>query len=165
MSIAVSAIVRPSSRLRLLQAGFAASVLGLAAATAGLAWPVVCSAVGACAGLAALAGLRRNAKARQLDISGVGQIRLTVYQGMAPQIAEQGGGADGAPPALQLMAGSTLWPGLLLLRLRRADGGVERLLLLPDSVAAGAFRPLAVALRAIAARGGGAERARKLKKF
>lgn len=157
MSIAVATVVRPSPRLRLLQAGLLASALACAAGGAGLAAPAVCVAAGLAAGLAALAVLRRNATARHIDISGVGQIRLTVYQSMAPQLSERGSGADGAPGVVRLMAGSTLWPGLLMLRLRHAGGGVEYLLLLPDSVAADAFRPLAVALRAIAARGGGAD--------
>jgi hypothetical protein len=81
---------------------------------------------------------------RQFDISGVGQPRLAVY----PQ---SGGENENAAP-LHLLAGSTLWPGLLLLRLGRAGEPPERLCILPDSVAAGGFRAMALACRAIAAR-------------
>lgn len=52
----------------------------------------------------------------------------------------------------ELRAGAVLWPWLLVLPLRLADGRLVRLLVLPDSVAPGAFRPLSVACRACAAR-------------
>ena len=63
-----------------------------------------------------------------------------------------------APPLvagpMALQAASTLWPQLLVLRLRRQDGGGAPLVLalLPDSVAPGGFRALAVALRFVAER-------------
>lgn len=98
----------------------------------------------ACLG-AALACLRAALappNTRRIDISGLGELRLTVqgYQGPAA-------GPDGP---LALLPGSTLWPQLLLLRLQGADGGATALAVLPDSVAAGAYRPLAVALRHVA---------------
>jgi toxin CptA len=54
---------------------------------------------------------------------------------------------------VQLLSGSTLWPWLLALRVRACDGAVRHVLIAPDSVARGQFRPLAVALRTLAARG------------
>ncbi|HAT31836.1 MAG TPA: hypothetical protein DCW29_13565 [Janthinobacterium sp.] len=110
------------------------------------------SLAGACAsagaGVFCLLFAPENRKARRIDISGVGQIRLTVYQHM------DGVDANGEGFAVSLMAGSTLWPGLLLLRLRREDGvdGADVALALWPGGAA--FRPLAVACRAIAARQG-----------
>ena len=134
MSIAVSVIVRPSSGLRLLHAGMCCCVLASAAACPGWCAPLLCV-------LAALLGGwrgRQRGNARQLDISGVGQLRLTVYQ-------EHG-------TALRLLPGSTIWPGLLLLRLGDDDGGVHSLTVLPDSVTPADWRALSLASRAIAAR-------------
>lgn len=53
----------------------------------------------------------------------------------------------GAPMAL--LAGATVWPCCMLLRLRAEDGALQSLLLLPDSVGAGNYRALAVAVRAL----------------
>lgn len=145
MSIAVSAVVRPSVCLRLLLAGFAAA--GAAAAVM-----LACAASGAFAqalpgaGASLLAGvfsglsLLKNRTAHRVDISAVGAIRLTVYQ-------QEYTGSDAI-----LSAGSTLWPGLLMLRLRGADGRVTMLAIWPGDVADGAFREFAVACRALTAR-------------
>lgn len=149
MSIAVTAVVRPSVRLRCLLAGYAASAIGagLALACAGparfsQAWPG--AAASALAGLLFLFSLLKNSTPRRIDISGVGQIRLTVYHS---------GGLPMAPAVVvHLMAASTLWPGWLMLLLRGADGRTAALAVWPDSVAGAAFRPLALACRAIAAR-------------
>lgn len=142
MSIAVSAVIVPSRLLRCAQALFGAANLG-AAVTLGRAAPV---AAAACllAGAALLLLGARVPKVRRIDISGLGQLRLTVQQGI---------GASAARVELaELLRGSTVWPGLMLLRLRRADGRVGALALLPDSVESGQFRCLSVAIRNIAAR-------------
>lgn len=94
--------------------------------------PCLCVLAGALAWL----GGRPSAIAQRLDISGVGQLRLAVYQHN-----------DGA---LRLLGGSTLWPRLLLLRLRDAAGKPRVLTVLPDSVAAADWRVLALACRAAA---------------
>ena len=80
---------------------------------------------------------------RRVDIFDVGPLRLTVYQ--------QAGAAHAAVPVL-LLDGSTLWPRLLLLRLGQVGGPVTALVVLPGTVEAAAFRPLALACRAVAAR-------------
>ena len=149
MSIAVSAVVRPSVCLRLLSAGLAVCALAAGAALAGGGHRLGLLGAGASAlcGLLCLVFPGQNTKPRQIDISGVGQIRLTVYLGMA----------GGAARTVGLMPGSTLWPGLLLLRLRGDDGAVSALALWPGNVAGAAFRPLAVACRLIAARAGEVE--------
>jgi hypothetical protein len=136
MSIAVSVIVRPSSGLRVLHAGLCCCVMASSVLCLDSGWaaPLLC-------GLAGLAGAlagRPSRIVRRLDISGVGQLRLTVYQ------------ENGAP--LRLLEGSTLWPGLLLLRLGGDDGDVRLLLVLPDSVTRADWRVLSLACRAIAAR-------------
>lgn len=140
MSIAVSVIVRPSPGLRLLHAGFCGAVLASSLCCEGWLLRVAC-------GAGALAGWwleRRTAIVRQFDISGVGHPRLTVYP--------QSGDENENDASLQLLAGSTLWPGLLLLRLGRAGEPPQRLCILPDSVAGGGFRAMALACRALAAR-------------
>jgi hypothetical protein len=55
-----------------------------------------------------------------------------------------------AARTVRLLEGSTFWPGLLALRLRDQDGKTTSLLVLPDSVAPGAFRALSLSLRWIA---------------
>lgn len=143
MSIAVSAVIVPSRLLRCAQALFGAANLG-AAATLGRTAPALAAAC-LLAAAALLLALRAGApKVRRIDISGLGQLRLTVQQGI-------GAGAARVELA-ELLRGSTVWPGLMLLRLRRADGRVGALALLPDSVESGQFRCLSVAIRNIAAR-------------
>ena len=50
----------------------------------------------------------------------------------------------------QLLAGSTVWPNLLLLRLRLENGRVRTIPVLPDSVSRETFRALQVACRWVA---------------
>ncbi|MGK5014496.1 hypothetical protein [Janthinobacterium sp. 61] len=163
MSIAVAAVIRTPVCLRLLQA-----VLGLCAVLAAcplsgawrvaalsepgpgqlvggyaLGWPgALPSATG---GVFLLALLRKRRKPQVLDISPVGQLRLGVYL--------EHGGAPLVPPVLRLLPGSTLWPSLLVLCLADAAGRRTQVLVQRGS-ACTAFRPLAVACRAIAARSG-----------
>lgn len=134
MSIAVSVFVHPSRLLRRLQGGFCLSLALMAAAAP---WwqgaPLVAAA------LAALWGAVHPGKPAHIDISGVGRIRLTVYRKQGLEV--------------RLLPGSTFWPQLMLLRLQPEQGRTRWLLVLPDSVAAPQFRRLALALRAVAARG------------
>jgi toxin CptA len=149
MSIAVSAVIVPSRLLRFALVGFGMANLGAAVALgAGFARPfwLPLAGAGACllAGAALLASLARSQKVRRIDISGLGQLRLTVQQGI--------GTNDARADLAELLRGSTVWPGLMLLRLRHADGVAVALALLPDSVEPGQFRRLSVAIRDIAAR-------------
>ncbi|NVI83459.1 hypothetical protein [Janthinobacterium sp. BJB401] len=165
MSIAVAAVIRTPVCLRLLQA-----VLGLCALLA--AWPLsgvwrslpvpgqlvggyalglFAALLSAAGGVFLLALLRWRRKPQALDISPVGQLRLAVYleHGGVP-----GSGAAGvieAAPGLRLLPGSTLWPSLLVLCLADAAGRRTEVLVQRGGSCA-AFRPLAVACRAIAAR-------------
>jgi len=132
MSIAVSVIVRPSRGLRLAHAGLCCCVMASAAFCPGVVAPALCLLSGA---LACWWG-RPSAIARRLDISGVGHVRLTVYQHK-----------DGAPC---LLRDATLWPRLLLLQLSDQAGKPHVLAVLPDSVAAAEWRALALACRAAA---------------
>jgi toxin CptA len=153
MSIALSAIVRPSRLLRRALVGCALTyaVLG-AALIAGLAGPVIAPVfLGISCLLAALAALhtRRGMRtAHQIDVSGLGELRLTVQHHSA--ISRQ-------PAVLMRLApGCTIWPGLLVLLLRpHGEGGaaaLQALLVLPDSMTPEQFRALTVACRSIAKR-------------
>lgn len=152
MSIAVHAIVLPSRLLQLVLLAFA-----LTSCSVGLvvlmvpdhfyfSSPIVLACMGATAFTARAAGQLSNAWV--LDISGLGDMRLSVQHmhGMPEQDA-----------LWQLLPGSTLWPWLMVLRLRRpatdhAGSADCLLIILPDCVAPDQFRQLAVSARAIARR-------------
>ncbi|MBV7535241.1 hypothetical protein KW842_05610 [Duganella sp. sic0402] len=132
MSIAVSIVVRPSRGLRIAHAGLCCCVMASAAVCPGMLASALCLLSGALAGWFG----RPSAIARRVDISGVGQLRLAVYQNHGDTV--------------HLLGGSTLWPHLLLLRLRDAAGRTQVLLVLPDCVAPAEWRALALACRAAA---------------
>ncbi len=156
MSIAMTAVIAPSRRLRCLLACFGALLLAAAAAVAGLPTPAGFAAAFAARPAVALALLfagvcvahaaLRPATVHRIDISGPGQLRLTVQQGVRTD-------KSSALPA-RLLPGSTLWPRLMLLRLQTAERGTCSLVVLPDSLPPEAFRALAVALGAVGGAGG-----------
>lgn len=148
-SIALTAAIGPS---RTLRAALLAFALAAAAACAAVLWPGAAFhhpfLIAACCALVCVLALHaraRRVKAHQIDISGVGQIRLTVQQSV---------GRHPPAEAVQLLPASTLWPRLLLLLLRDGGGQVTALVVLPDSVAPGVLRALSVACRAISRRHG-----------
>ena len=170
MSIAVAAVIRTPVCLRLLQAALGLCAL-LAAWPLSGAWRVAAvsgpgpgqmvgayalgwsgALLSAAGGVFLLALLRRRRKPHTLDISPVGQLRLAVYleHGGAPGV---GASSVAVPPGLRLLPGSTLWPSLLVLCLADAVGRRTQVLVQRGGSCA-AFRPLAVACRAIAARNG-----------
>ncbi|HEY0491271.1 MAG TPA: protein YgfX [Telluria sp.] len=146
MSIAVSAVVKPSRLLRAVLAFYAAVNLAAAvflasSASGAFRAPV---AIGACCLLAAAGaahGFTSAGKMRRIDIFGVGEMRLTVQQKLTETAVEN------EPVALS--PGSAVWPGLLMLLMRGEDGKTRVVAVLADSVSAGEFRALAVAIRAI----------------
>jgi toxin CptA len=151
MSIAVSAIVRSSPLLARVDGCMCALVIltGLLLPGGDFRLPFWLGAACIAAGLSAILS-KNKSNALRIDISGVGQIWLTVYQCMGA--ASPARPATGTGEAVRLMAGSTLWPHLLLLRFGTADGKVIVVPVLPDSIAPPLFLALAVACRAIAAR-------------
>ncbi|MFD2272258.1 flagellar hook-length control protein [Undibacterium arcticum] len=89
-------------------------------------------------------------KTLRIDISGIGQIRLTDDKALADISASAS--IDAAHGELvSLMPGSTLWPMLLLLSLKHEDGRTWVVPVLRDNVASDAFRRLSVACCWIAA--------------
>jgi toxin CptA len=103
------------------------------------------AAAAACVVIAVLVlyHVSQSRKTYRIDISGVGQIRLTEFKGLATPLSA--GGSE----VVQLAADSTLWPKLL--RLQAEDRRIAVLPILPDSVAVSEFRALSVACRWIAA--------------
>ncbi len=150
MSIALSAVIKPSRLLRMSLAVYGMASAGAAIALAGgqggrFHHPLVLALACLCAAVLALRGAAKPVNARQIDISGLGEIQLSVQQslGTAPQ---QNG-------VFQLLPGSTVWPSLLILLLRDGgNGAVTVVTILPDSVAAGQFRKIAVSVTSIARR-------------
>jgi toxin CptA len=151
MSIAASVVVKPSRRLLMLVTCLCLGVIAVAACVAfGLVgelslWPKVTLTL-TCTILAGT-GFAQNLSNRKnyhLDISGVGQIRLheVIHAKVDPK-------TDGI--LVILLADSTLWPWLLVLRLQDEGGRVYVLPILPDSLPAASFRSVAVACRWIAA--------------
>lgn len=167
MSIEVSALVRPSRIGRLLLAG--AGLAQLVAALAVGLWlhehffgaPLQALAL-ACTGAVLVAAAARRPKTHRIDISGLGDLRVTVQQDVArrPGAAEDDLGA--ALPAQALLPGSVIWPVLMLVRYGTPDTLATRAQVLPvwrDAVDAAAWRALAVAL-AVAGRRGQAQDAK-----
>jgi toxin CptA len=159
MSIAVSAFVRPSCTARCLLAGWG---LAQCAAAWAVGWALPLRFAGAVpiASLLAAAGLilggmaLRRPKTHRIDISGTGELRVTVQQDLRVprpvRHAPDGDvpGSDGAP--LALLSGSVLWPGLMVLRLGGAKRGLPVWLpIWRDSLDREAWRTLAVALAVV----------------
>lgn len=96
--------------------------------------------------------LRRPGKTFHIDISGIGQIRLTQYSGVSIPYKNTGMPLDGSSGQLvHLCPDSILWPHLMLLRLKTDEGEIFSVPVLHDSLDATDFAQLLVACRWIAA--------------
>jgi hypothetical protein len=156
MSIAVSALVAPSRTFRFLIAGAGLALLAAACAVA-LAGPAcyllapLSALAPAFAGALLLATAARSPKTHQIDISGTGELRVTVQQGLRPAGYEAG-------QAALLLPGSVVWPVLMLLRCRVAASGTSSRILVihvwRDAVDQDSWRALAVALAVAGRRAG-----------
>jgi len=165
MSIAVSAFVRPSRTARRLLAGWGLAQCAAAwavgwAAPARFAGAVLIAALLAGAGVVVAGAALRRPKTHRIDISGTGELRVTVQQDVRmPRPGRQavaGDVADRDAAPLALLPGSVLWPGLMVLRLGAAGEPARVLPVWRDSVDVHAWRALAVAL-AVVGRPGRAE--------
>jgi toxin CptA len=155
MTIAVSAVVRPSRihRSLLVGAGLALLAAALAvglAASARFHASLFQAAILAAAGAVLMHAGSASAKTHRIDISGTGEMVLTVQQGLRML----GAGAEDSAAAVALLPGSVVWPPLILLRLEGPGARVHVLPVWRDSVEPGAWRALAVAVLAIGRRGG-----------
>jgi toxin CptA len=166
MSIAVSVVVGPSLIHRLLLAGWGLAQLGAAlavgvAAPARFPWASWLALVLALAGAALLHGAARRPKTHRIDISGTGELRVTVQQDVRPARTEsavfafQGAGGQhgvAAAAAVELLPGSVVWTVLVLLRYAAPGAPAGVLPVWRDSVDTKAWRALAVALAVIGRR-------------
>jgi toxin CptA len=154
MSIAVSALVRPSRIQRLvccgcgLALGASAVAVGLLAPEHFLCSPLVTLALTG-AGVAVLAAEAVRPKTHRIDISGTGDLRVTVQQGVGDDLA--GDARQGVRAVL--LPGSVVWPMLMLLRHAVAGAGPRVVAVWRDSVDADTWRALAVALAVVGRRG------------
>jgi toxin CptA len=161
MSIAVSAVLKPSRLLLVLVTGMClgvnaigwALVFGILGVLPG-SWRILIG--GLCIGASIISFYYnlRHRKTLGIDISGIGQIRLNEYT-VLDKLTKVGQfrevlGAKGQ--LVRLREESTLWPILLILFVEFEDGRKEVLRILPDCVPSDTFRSLTVACRWIAAR-------------
>ena len=93
-----------------------------------------------------------NRKTFRIDICGIGQIRLKEDSGIGAFMRQRGKiGKGNSEDLVHLMSDSTVWPNLLLLRLKHANQRIRTLVILPDSTDRQSFRSLVIACRWIAA--------------
>jgi hypothetical protein len=186
MSLAVSAVIAPSSCLRCLLAAFCASLIAAAVAV-GLGAPeryafdglvAFAPLAGALALACSLAGFRGRSQGRRaarsprgsrallhgsgtacrLDISGLGQVRVTVQREMRLDGHSTGlclanssfNGLQEEGELVTLLPGAIVWPHCMVLRVRSVDRATVPLVLLRDSMKSSEFRALAVVVRVLA---------------
>lgn len=95
----------------------------------------------------------RHRKTFHIDISGIGQIRLTQYSGVSAFHEKSRLALDGiSGDVVHLSPDSVLWPQFLLLRVKSGQGAVSSIPVLPDSISGPGFAELSVACRYLAAR-------------
>lgn len=154
MSIAVSAVVQPSRLLAWMIA-----VMSITIALVGVAigfglvgdfprWvrfslPVL---FGFIASFGFYHGMQHR-KTIQLDISGAGQIRITKVDSKAPCVNANWPHVRATGEVFRLMPDSTLWPLLIVLRLKSEESRTLTVTILPDCVPSNDFRALSVAFR------------------
>ncbi|WP_194721506.1 protein YgfX [Noviherbaspirillum malthae] len=158
MSIAVSAIVKPSrilGALMLAMAALASTVgilvgLGVVGELAGPLRAILAVCIPILSFFGFYHGMRSR-KPIQLDISGIGQIRIAEWsdETSCRESKRTHVGLNG--DEVRLLPESTFWPLMLLLRLEDVNGRVVTVPVLPDSVSRDGFRALSVACRWIAA--------------
>jgi len=159
MTIAVSVVVRPSRAL-LVSVAVMAGMVVLAA----LLILFACNQdftlvqhlqISAIATILSGAAVFRQCQCRKtfhIDISGIGQIRLTQYSGVSIFHKKTDLALDGPCGRLVHLSGdSVLWPQFLLLRLKPEQGATISIPVLMDSVSGSGFASLSVACRWIAA--------------
>jgi hypothetical protein len=110
-------------------------------------------AIASISGVATVFKACRHRKTFHIDISGIGQIRLTQYSEVSAFHEKTSFALDGIPGAVvHLCPDSVLWPQCLLLRLKSGQGVVFFIPVLPDSISGPGFAELSVACRYLATR-------------
>jgi hypothetical protein len=145
MSLAVSARVAPSRRLRaglllFALAQLCAAFLLLILLPDRLASAACCAAFFLLAALCVLHGWAGATKTHQIDVSGTGGIRLTVQQEMEADLL--------APNefVVTLLPATLVWPSMLLLHLADEQGARHIVPVLRDSLPPSDYRALRVAI-------------------
>lgn len=159
MSIAVSAIVKPSKIFLILVSTICMAIVCMAIIIGmseigelTLRGRLFISFLLAASGISAFFYVFFNRKTFHIDISGIGQIRLKEYNGIDDLMRQkEKHGKGDSIGTVQLEKDSTLWPYLLLLRLSAVNRGVSTLIIFPDSMERESFKALMVACRWIAA--------------
>ena len=159
MTIGVSVVVLPSRLLMFLMHFIACAAVGAAILILfgnyhlSLGERLHFSAIVTISAGAAVFKTRLARKTFHIDISGIGQIRLTQYSEVSGFPRKTDLALDGPMGCLvHLCPDSTLWPQFLLLRLKTGQGSVLSIPVLADSVGGSGFAALSVACRYMAAR-------------
>jgi toxin CptA len=158
MSIAVSALVRPSRIQRFVWCGCGLALCASAVAVGLLApehflCPLVVAFALTGAGAAVLAAAAVYAKTHRIDISGTGDMRVTVQQDLGGREDEKRARGEPLGGRTVLLPGSVVWPMLMLLRHAAPGAGPRVVAVWRDSVDADTWRALAVALAVVGRRG------------
>lgn len=101
----------------------------------------------------------RHRKTLHIDISDAGRIRIAEVVPMTSCMDADRPHFKTDTIIVGMMDNSTIWPNLLMLRLRMNDGRITVLPIVQDSISREAFRALSVTCRWIAARSDRRERA------
>ena len=160
MSIAVSAVVKPSRLVMALVGticiGSIAVGFAILGGQIGTLEPWLRGVSGALCVLSGLSGFYSHLKSRKahhIDISGIGQIRLGEDSALtATSFGNTSPNGEITGDVVSLAEDSTLWSCLLLLRLQTESRSVKVIYVLPDSVDRSTFKALSIACRWIAGR-------------
>ena len=159
MTIAVSVVVQPSRVLLLsvcvmaIMATLAAILILCGAYELSLGLRLQISAIATILSGVTVFKAHRSRKTFHIDISGIGQIRLTQYSGVPSFDRNLVSALDGISSQLvHLMPDSILWSQFLFLRLKPDEGRTLSIPVLIDSVNGPGFAELSVACRYVAIR-------------
>lgn len=152
MSISIHVVVKPSRILFALTGGMCCGILFIGAVIGigmvGNLSHASQAVIGLDSVFIAFSVLYQQARTRSefhIDISGSGQIRLTELKSI--NIAKKSNRLLVANAEARLMAATTIWPWLLLLRLQLNDKAIITVPILPDCMPADTFRALSVSCR------------------
>lgn len=158
MSIAVSAIVRPSRLLFAILGAMSVLVVVIGGAIGigmvGNLMGILRFALSACIIFLAFFGFYHgicHRKPIHIDISATGVVRLAEATLKRSCADTKWPHVENNDETVCLLKRSTIWSCLLLLRLQSDSGKITVLLILPDSVSQNSFRALTVACRWVAA--------------
>jgi toxin CptA len=165
MSIAVSVMVKPSRLLLMMAGGMCMIIVAVAGMIAfgqvGDLSVAMRTSIAVSSFFLAFFGFyhtARNRKTLHIDISGLGQLRLTEVNASIGTCQEQNWPhVQSQGDVVRLLKDSTIWSNLLLLRLQAENGKITVVTVLPDCVSRDSFRALSVACRWLAAHSSPAE--------